>query len=201
MNFNDFNKVLFLSATIKFDDCFKIFELLNIKSKLNYNSFINKLPIGKFHLSYKNHLIIEISYNFEKSFKNDKCIIFFETKEKVMNINLKYPKIHGGLNDYEKNSIFESFYNNENNIILSTKIMSNGIDLQNINLIMFYNCLFDDYDLIQSIGRIRNKGLILTNKFICINQKFKNFYSIKDYNNHKFCCCNINDIEIKDIYI
>mgnify|MGYP004704928323 FL=1 len=199
-NFNEFDKILLCSATIKREECYEIFQLLNIKSRMNYNSFVTELPIKNFYLvSKKNLNLSEVLFNFEKSLAS-RCIVFFKSKEELKNLSLPYHKLHGDLDNEEKTLVLESFYNNEK-ILLTTKNMSYGINLQNISLVILYDCAFRDHDIIQSIGRIRNQGLVVTTDNFCARKRFEKFYVTNDQTSGHDCCCSkVTNQPFKRIY-
>ena len=87
-------------------------------------------------------------------------IIFVNSKPKVMQLKERleannYPisMIHGGMNQYERNDILDSFRNGKSRILISTDVLSRGIDIQQISLVINYDIPYKVEQYIHRIGR------------------------------------------------
>ena len=88
------------------------------------------------------------------------AIIFVNSKPKATMLKEMLEKnnhtigvIHGGLNQYERNDVLNNFRNGKNRILISTDILSRGIDIQQISLVLNYDVPFRVEQYIHRIGR------------------------------------------------
>jgi len=66
--------------------------------------------------------------------------------------------IHGGMNQYERNDILRDFKLGKSRILISTDILSRGIDIQQISLVINYDIPFSPEKYIHRIGRSGRYG-------------------------------------------
>lgn len=88
------------------------------------------------------------------------AIIFVNSKPKAIMLKEMLEKnnhtisvIHGGLNQYERNDVLNNFRNGKNRILISTDILSRGIDIQQISLVLNYDIPYRVEQYIHRIGR------------------------------------------------
>jgi len=103
-----------------------------------------------------------------KIMKNKKIIIFTESKETasylVEKINERFGKIallfYGGASEEIKNKVIENFdaraknQKNEFKILVSTDILSEGVNLHRSNIVINYDIPWNPTKLIQRVGRV-----------------------------------------------
>jgi ATP-dependent RNA helicase RhlE len=102
----------------------------------------------------------------------DSVIIFASTKSKVKELlsDLKKAKfnvkaIHSDLEQKEREEVMLGFRNRKFPILVATDIVSRGIDVDNIGLIINYDCPNDPEDYIHRVGRTaraKSTGVALT---------------------------------------
>jgi superfamily II DNA/RNA helicase len=61
--------------------------------------------------------------------------------------------IHGGYNQYERNDILMNFKSGKTRILITTDILSRGIDIQQISLVINYDIPFKVEPYLHRIGR------------------------------------------------
>ena len=61
--------------------------------------------------------------------------------------------MHSGLSQHEREETIRKFKNDKINILVTTDILSRGIDIKNVNLVINYEVPFDPEDYIHRIGR------------------------------------------------
>lgn len=93
------------------------------------------------------------------------CIIYINSKNKLMNIfdslnadNFPVSCIHGDLTTKERKSIMEEFKNGHTRILLSTDLLSRGIDIQQLSLVINYDLPKSKETYIHRIGRSGRYG-------------------------------------------
>lgn len=84
--------------------------------------------------------------------------------------------ISGGMSTDERNEIMRSFRSGETRILISTDLLSRGIDVQQVSLVLNYDIPFDKETYVHRIGRSGRYG----RKGVAIN-----FVSQKDYKKFK----------------
>ena len=74
------------------------------------------------------------------------CIIYFNSKNKLIDIyksliNENYPIscIHGDLLTSDRNKVMDDFKNGKSRILLSTDLLSRGIDIQQLSLVINFD--------------------------------------------------------------
>ncbi|ODQ46184.1 hypothetical protein PICMEDRAFT_72274 [Pichia membranifaciens NRRL Y-2026] len=80
---------------------------------------------------------------------------------------------------------------------MGTKLISNGIDVSNVNLVVFSGYSPQDIEFIQGLGRIRGQGLcvVLNHNQFCGANIMGRFYGFKD-KDHFWCCGRPEDEEL-----
>ena len=120
------------------------------------------------------------------------CIIYINSKNKLMEINtrlkdLGYPVecIHGELSSDLRKSIMEDFKSGKLRILLSTDLLSRGIDIQQLSLVINYDLPREKETYIHRIGRsgrYGRKGVsinFVTDKDIDHQSEIKMHYNTK----------------------
>lgn len=74
-------------------------------------------------------------------------------KEELEKNNYTISFIHGGMNQYERNDILNSFRNGTTRILISTDVLSRGIDIQQISLVVNFDIPYKVEQYIHRIGR------------------------------------------------
>jgi hypothetical protein len=219
VGFDRFKKVLFTSATIKKDVANNVFDILKIKSPMVYSNMIFDLPIENFYSHSINCSDINRKYaaagkgspdrmsillyylnHFTANMLNSKALVFFNNREQLEKFQDCHLTVHGKMETAEKIKRFNQFKKNVD-VLLGTKLMSNGLNISEIKMVVFYNYVPDPVELIQAMGRIRNKGLILfiTNFNVCIQKIMSSYYNINKETH--FNCCNLpKDVELTGIF-
>jgi translation initiation factor 4A len=87
-------------------------------------------------------------------------IIFVNSKQKAIFLkellekrNFTVGMIHGGYNQYERNDIMNDFKIGKTRILITTDILSRGIDIQQISLVINYDIPFKVEPYLHRIGR------------------------------------------------
>lgn len=87
-------------------------------------------------------------------------IIFVNSKQKAIYLkellekkNFMIGMIHGGYNQYERNDILMNFKLGKTRILITTDILSRGIDIQQISLVINYDIPFKVEPYLHRIGR------------------------------------------------
>lgn len=131
-------------------------------------------------------------------------IIYCISKKKVIWLNEKllengYPisQIHGDLLQGDRDNIMKKFRKNETRILVTTDLLSRGIDVQQVSLVINFDIpkFKDSYiHRIGRTGRYGRKGCAIN--FICGEDDIKNLNEIENFYNTK-----INELPInfKDI--
>jgi len=93
------------------------------------------------------------------------AILFVNSKPKAIQLkeilekqNYTISVMHGGLNQYERNDVLNSFRNGNERILIATDILSRGIDIQQISLVINYDMPFRVEQYIHRIGRSGRYG-------------------------------------------
>ena len=130
--------------------------------------------------------------------KYNQCLIFYNKKNKgeelsqeLRNYGYSICFIHGELNQDERQLIYSKIKNLDYKIILSTDLLSRGIDLTAVNLVINFDQAFDNIEHSHRVGRTGRffeKGIVIS-----FNEIKKNDSLIKKNNN--FISYNDNEIE------
>ena len=93
------------------------------------------------------------------------CIIYFNSKNKLMEINERliqenFPVsfIHGDLSSEERKQTMELFKSGQSRILLSTDLLSRGIDIQQLSLVINFDLPRSKETYIHRIGRSGRYG-------------------------------------------
>ena len=127
----------------------------------------------------KNETIIDIYDNMEVA----QSVIFCNTKKKVevLSSNLSFNKftvscIYSSIDKKEREKVMKDFTNGTTRILITTDLLSRGIDVQHVNLVINYDIPVDKETYLHRIGRSGRYG----RKGIAINLITKNdFYAIQ----------------------
>ena len=154
--------------------------------------FYNKKHESIYEQKYK--ILIIILSSLQK--KYNQCLIFYNKKNKgeelsqdLRNYGFSTCFIHGELNQDERQLIFSKIKNLEYKIILSTDLLSRGIDLTAVNLVINFDEAFDNiehYHRIGRTGRFFEQGIVIS----FYGNKNDNKEILKNKNNY-----NENEIE------
>lgn len=120
------------------------------------------------------------------------CIIYFNSKNKLMEINQRlleenFPVsfIHGDLSSEERKQTMELFKSGQSRILLSTDLLSRGIDIQQLSLVINFDLPRSKETYIHRIGRSGRYG----RKGVAINfitdRDTQNMSEIQTYYNTK----------------
>ena len=130
--------------------------------------FYNKKHESIYEQKYK--ILIIILSSLQK--KYNQCLIFYNKKNKgeelsqdLRNYGFSTCFIHGELNQDERQLIFSKIKNLEYKIILSTDLLSRGIDLTAVNLVINFDEAFDNiehYHRIGRTGRFFEQGIVIS---------------------------------------
>ena len=138
----------------------------NIKE---YNiNFYDKKHESFYEQKYKTLIIILSSLQT----KYNQCLIFYNKKNKgeelsqdLRNYGFSICFIHGELNQDERQLIYTKIKNLDYKIILSTDLLSRGIDLTSVNLVINFDQAFDDIEhnhRVGRTGRFFEKGVVIS---------------------------------------
>jgi superfamily II DNA/RNA helicase len=130
--------------------------------------FYNKKHESIYEQKYK--ILIIILSSLQK--KYNQCLIFYNKKNKgeelsqdLRNYGFSTCFIHGELNQDERQLIYSKIKNLEYKIILSTDLLSRGIDLTAVNLVINFDEAFDNiehYHRIGRTGRFFEQGIVIS---------------------------------------
>ena len=81
-----------------------------------------------------------------------------ELYNKLINDNFSVIQMHGDLTQDDRNKIMETFKSGESRILISTDLLSRGIDIQQISLVINYDIPFNIENYIHRIGRSGRYG-------------------------------------------
>ena len=120
------------------------------------------------------------------------CIIYINSKKNLMEIydylitdNFPVGCIHGELNGNERKQIMEDFKKGHTRILISTDLLSRGIDIQQLSLVINYDLPLSKETYIHRIGRsgrYGRKGIainFITNRDIEYMKEIESFYETK----------------------
>ena len=139
---------------------------------------VERLPIQTYVVNYDKNLVKEL---IQRELNRDGQVFYVCNKierldEKAENIqkmveNAKIGIIHGKMNREEIDSIMESFYVGEINVLLATTIIENGIDVRNANLLIVEDAdMFGLSQLYQIKGRV-GRGDKIAYAYLMVNPK------------------------------
>ncbi|SCP05950.1 ATP-dependent RNA helicase, putative [Plasmodium ovale] len=141
--------------------------------------------------------------DFENEEKINKCIIFANSKEEVEKLHenaLLKPHavmMHSELLTVQKNENINLFKLGKKNILITTDIVSRGLDIENVIFILNYSPPTSPNDYIHRsgrTGRAKEKGICLT---MYHKYEYKNLEKIMKYTKNKFqviLCPHIDEV-------
>jgi len=116
------------------------------------------------------------------------AIIFVNSKPRLINLKSRLEQdgytisiIHGGMNQYERNDIIEEFKLGKTRILISTDILSRGIDIQQISLVINYDIPNSPEKYIHRIGRSGRYGRRGVGINLVTSDEYKLFRAIQVY--------------------
>jgi translation initiation factor 4A len=179
-------QICLFSATIP-DDILELSEkfLNNPESILIKKEELSLDGIVQFYIKlYNNDMKYDVLKDIYNTFNISQCIIYLNSKVRMININDNlvydgFPSacIHGDLTSNERSEIIDKFRSGKLRILLSTDLLSRGIDIQQLSLVINYDLPINLETYIHRIGRsgrYGRKGLsinFLTNRD---DEKFNN---------------------------
>ena len=164
-----------LSKYISQDNIFDYFytnneetKILNENIKEYYINFYEKKHESFYEQKYKALIILLSSLQI----KYNQCLIFYNKKGKgqelsqdLRNYGFSICFIHGELNQDERQLIYYKIKTLEYKIILSTDLLSRGIDLTAVNLVINFDSAFDTIEQNHRngrTGRFFEKGMVIS---------------------------------------
>jgi len=149
---------------------------------------IQQFYINVKHNNWKYDVLTDI-YN---TINIAQCIIYINSKNKLNQVyqsllddNFPVGMIHGNLMTNERTEIMEKFRQGEIRILLSTDLLSRGIDIQQLSLVINYDLPIKKETYIHRIGRsgrYGRKGVAInfvTDRDLQDLEELKNFYNTK----------------------
>ena len=153
-------------------------KILNENIKEYYINFSEKKHESFYEQKYK--VLIILLSSLQSNY--NQCLIFYNKKIKgqelsqdLRNYGFSICFIHGELNQDERQLIYYKIKTLEYKIILSTDLLSRGIDLTAVNLVINFDSAFDSVEQSHRkgrTGRFFEKGLVISfieNK-MCLNE-------------------------------
>lgn len=185
-------QICLFSATMP-NDILELSErfMNNPSSILVKNDELSLDGIVQFYIKLDNNdMKYDVLKDIYNTFNISQCIIYVNSKMRMININDNliydgFPSacIHGDLSSNERSEILDKFKSGGLRILLSTDLLSRGIDIQQLSLVINYDLPVNMETYIHRIGRsgrYGRKGLsinFLTNRD---DEKFENLK--KHYN-------------------
>ncbi|MBR74525.1 MAG: hypothetical protein CL872_06285 [Dehalococcoidaceae bacterium] len=132
----------------------------------------------------------DILYDLYDSISINQCIIYINTKNTLINLvdrlnerNFPISFIHGDLSSEQRKENLNNFKNGKTRILLSTDLLSRGIDIQQLSLVINFDLPKNKETYIHRIGRsgrYGRKGVSIN--FVCNNEiydlnEIKKFYN------------------------
>lgn len=170
------------SIRCMFSSTFSKYMIYMVIPFLNDNPIIirinenNALINQKFRIIEQDH-----KYNYLVQFlthhvKEDQGIIFCNNKKNIINLyeqlksesklkSIVFDFIHGDIDQTERMCKFRNFQKKKTQILVSTDLMSRGIDITELNLVINYDCPNNIFNYTHRVGRCsrcNNKGTALT---------------------------------------
>jgi len=134
--------------------------------------------------SWKYDVLIDLF----KSISLNQSIIYLNSKKSLNNLytqlsNDEYPVsyIHGDLSSSERKEEMDKFRSGKTRIMLSTDLLSRGIDIQQLSLVINFDIPFNNETYIHRIGRsgrYGRKGVAIN---FVLNKELDNFNELKKY--------------------
>ncbi|CRG99739.1 ATP-dependent RNA helicase, putative [Plasmodium relictum] len=160
-----------------------------IKPFLNKKFIITKIGDNnvlideKFYIVEENYKYSYLLNDIKKCSNSGQGFIFCNSKKNVINLyeklrkefslkDISFDYIHGDIDQTERIYKLESLKKKKTQILISTDLMSRGIDIVDLNFVINFDCPSDIFIYIHRIGRcsrINNKGQAIT--FILPSEK------------------------------
>lgn len=149
--------------------------------------------ISQYYINTKvHHWKYDVLTDIYDSIQISQCIIYINSKNKLMEIyqkmienNFPVGMIHGSLQTNERDYTVKKFREGEIRILLSTDLLSRGIDVQQLSLVINYDLPREKETYIHRIGRSGRYG----RKGVAINfitdYDLDHLQSIRDFYNTK----------------
>lgn len=211
---NAFKKVFITSATLPDVEAEEIYSKLNLRHRPFYQSVVSDYPhAGRVHICQYDYTVcrggpiaslVALLERFLAFSEDQKVVVFVDRIATVEKIKKEFPSgiyIHSKCQD--KDGLVNEFTTiKSQRVLIGTKLISNGIDVADVTMVVFFKHNPPPIDFIQGLGRIRGKGLCLmfNDKFVCPSLALSQFYDLP-YRNH-VCCCGapIENEEVSDLY-
>lgn len=176
-------------------------EILDLSSKFMNNPqkiLIKKEEltlegITQFYINIKiNDWKFDVLKDLYDTINVSQCIIYINSKNKLMEIytkltneNFPVSYIHGELSSVERKEVMENFRSGHSRILLSTDLLSRGIDVQQLSLVINFDLPKSKETYIHRIGRsgrYGRKGVsinLVTDRDMRYMEEIESFYDTK----------------------
>ena len=172
-------QILLFSATIPDEILNMTLKFMNNPEKILVNK--EELTLEGITQFYVNCNIYkwkyDVLYDLYDSISINQCIIYVNTKNTLMNLvdrlnerNFPISFIHGDLSSEQRKDNLNNFKNGKTRILLSTDLLSRGIDIQQLSLVINFDLPKNKETYIHRIGRsgrYGRKGISIN--FLCNN--------------------------------
>lgn len=149
--------------------------------------------ITQFYINIKfNDWKLDVLKDLYETINISQCIIYINSKNKLMEINdalisQNFPVscIHGEMNSDRRKQIMDEFKSGQSRILLSTDLLSRGIDIQQLSLVINFDLPKSKETYIHRIGRsgrYGRKGVainLVTDRDMNHLEDIKTFYNTK----------------------
>ncbi|GIW23024.1 MAG: hypothetical protein KatS3mg068_2031 [Candidatus Sericytochromatia bacterium] len=179
--------IIALTATANIECQKDIIKTLNLDNPHIVKSSFNRenifIGVKKFWTNFGKYIFIK------KLLKNsNKSIIYCSTRAETEYLSKKIGKdsyyYHAGMSNEEREYIQEKFRNSEYKILFATTAFGMGIDIPNIDNVIYWNFPSSIEDYYQGIGRAgRDKNIKAKSFLLYTNEDIKNQFSLikKDF--------------------
>jgi hypothetical protein len=200
-----FERIILMSATLDEKTASLVYKNLDIRDHFSYQNLIESLPnSGRVHISSvvssrgdSNALLNSILARFLAFNSDGKAVVLCD---RVATVHTRFDDFNASVDSRaalmvhgrsaDKESVTHSFVQDPmKRILFGTKLISNGIDSSHIQLVVIYNFNPDIVTFIQTMGRIREEGVVLMINTMpcCRTDEMRAFYNI-DGDGHESCC-------------
>ena len=149
--------------------------------------------ITQFYINIKiNEWKFDVLKDLYDTINVSQCIIYINSKNKLMDLyqnltkeNFPVSYIHGELSSQERKDVMENFRSGHSRILLSTDLLSRGIDVQQLSLVINFDLPKSKETYIHRIGRsgrYGRKGVsinLVTDRDISYMKDIETFYETK----------------------
>ncbi len=149
--------------------------------------------ITQFYINIKiNEWKFDVLKDLYDTINVSQCIIYINSKNKLMDLyqnltkeNFPVSYIHGELSSQERKDVMENFRSGHSRILLSTDLLSRGIDVQQLSLVINFDLPKSKETYIHRIGRsgrYGRKGVsinLVTDRDINYMKDIETFYETK----------------------